>query len=191
MLGKAEVAKLLDQCGDHSCAIGDVLSAYVYWKYLRGASTTRVLEKLRALCMYLRSTNRSNVLRIGKRSFMAVGTLVASGGGRIGKAPVETPIGIEVWNALRRRRVAVAATDGDEGGPGSVLAFTTLEQRKVWGYHGRWDVLGENDFQEGQYDSELAPSYVHAPSYTSTCPPLPLYRGRSPNLEHASGGRVL
>jgi hypothetical protein len=71
MLGQAEIAKYLDQCNGSRLAIEEVLSAYIVWwadssflvyphifsrKYLKGATSERVLSKLRYLSIFLRVT---------------------------------------------------------------------------------------------------------------------------------------
>jgi len=56
MLGSSEIAHYLDQCNLDPVAIDEVVSGYIVWKLIRGASTARVLAKLRTLIQYLRFT---------------------------------------------------------------------------------------------------------------------------------------
>ncbi|KII90543.1 hypothetical protein PLICRDRAFT_52274 [Plicaturopsis crispa FD-325 SS-3] len=122
---------------------------------------------MRMLCIYLRTTGRTRILE-HRRSFMLVGIEVARGGGTIGKTPLRTRIGIDVWNQLRRQaRAKIVITDSEEGGPGPVLAFITNEQRYVSAVHRgflgmeRWFAIDER-----------------VPSYTSDRATLPLYRSQ-------------
>ncbi|KAJ7109611.1 hypothetical protein C8R43DRAFT_179675 [Mycena crocata] len=137
MLGQAETAKYLDQCGGSLMAIEEVLSAYIVWKYLKGATSERVLTKLRYLTIYLRVTGRHNILEIGADAFKVLTLEVSLGGGRIGLLPSMTVPGKAAWNELRRAassspRAATFVTDSVYGGPGPVHAFLSLSQSQPW-----------------------------------------------------------
>ncbi|KAJ6478751.1 hypothetical protein C8R47DRAFT_1138066 [Mycena vitilis] len=127
LLGQTETAKLLEQCNGSRLAIEEVLSAYIVWKYLRGATSERVLVKLGYLSRYLRLTGRSHVLEAGADAFKVLSLEVALGGGRVGLLPGETPQGKAIWNKMRRATSSLA-TDAVYGGPGPVQRFISLPQ---------------------------------------------------------------
>ncbi|KAJ7449128.1 hypothetical protein B0H11DRAFT_1743832 [Mycena galericulata] len=130
MLGQTDTAKYLDQCNGSLLALEEVLSAYIVWKYLRGATSERVLLKLGYLARYLKVTGRRHILDAGADVFKALTMEVALGGGRIGKLPARTVPGKAVWNEMRRAtsRSTSLVTDGIYGGPGPVQAFLSSPQ---------------------------------------------------------------
>ncbi|KAJ7109609.1 hypothetical protein C8R43DRAFT_1091734 [Mycena crocata] len=133
MLGQTDIAKYLDQCGGSRLAIEEVLSAYIVWKYLKGATSERVLMKLRYLTIYLRVTGRRHILEAGADAFKVLSIEVSLGGGRVGLLPSMTVPGRAVWNDLRRAastssRAATFVTDSVYGGPGPVHTFLSLSQ---------------------------------------------------------------
>ncbi|KAJ6616330.1 hypothetical protein B0H10DRAFT_1799721 [Mycena sp. CBHHK59/15] len=130
MLGQADIAKYLDQCNGSRLAIEEVLSGYIAWKYMKGATSERVLLKLRYLAIYLRVTGRDHILDAGADAFKALTIEVALGGGRIGLLPSMTAPGRAVWNELRRAGAAALATDSVYGGPGPVQTFLSLVQSR-------------------------------------------------------------
>ncbi|KAJ7918423.1 hypothetical protein B0H13DRAFT_1607440 [Mycena leptocephala] len=132
MLGQAEIAKYLDQCNGSRLAIEEVLSAYIVWKYLKGATSERVLSKLRYLSIFLRVTGRRHILDVGADAFKVLTLEVALGGGRIGLLPSTTVPGKGAWNVLRRAASSSLVTDSVYGGPGPVQAFLSLSQSRPW-----------------------------------------------------------
>ncbi|KAJ7487240.1 hypothetical protein B0H11DRAFT_1721373 [Mycena galericulata] len=130
MLGQADIAKYFDQCNGSMLAVEEVLSAYIVWKYLKGATSERVLLKLRYLAIYLKVTGRRHILDEGADAFKALTMEVAFGGGRIGLLPATTIPGKVVWNEIRRAtsRSTSLVTDAIYGGPGPVQAFLSLPQ---------------------------------------------------------------
>ncbi|KAJ7468100.1 hypothetical protein FB451DRAFT_1352457 [Mycena latifolia] len=129
MLGQAETARYLDQCNGSAVAIEEVLSAYIVWKYFKGATSERVLLKLRYLAIYLRVTGRRHILDAGADQFKVLTMEVAFGGGRIGLLPSVTVPGKAVWNELRRAAPSLL-TDSIYGGPGPVQAFLSRSQSR-------------------------------------------------------------
>ncbi|KAJ7223682.1 hypothetical protein B0H12DRAFT_1213102 [Mycena haematopus] len=127
MLGQAEIAKYFDQCEGSRTAIEEVLSGYIVWKYLKGATSGRVLGKLRYLTIFLQVTGRRHILEVGADVFKVLTLEVALGGGRIGLLPAQTVPGKAVWNAIRRAAPSIV-TDSVYGGPGPVQAFLSLSQ---------------------------------------------------------------
>ncbi|KAF8162474.1 hypothetical protein K438DRAFT_1985120 [Mycena galopus ATCC 62051] len=114
MLGQAEIAKYFDQCLGSKTAIEEVLSGYIVWKYIKGATSERVLLKLRYLSIYLRVTGRRHVLEKGADVFKVLTPEVALGGGRIGLLPATTAPGKAVWNAIRRAASLPLPTDSSQ-----------------------------------------------------------------------------
>ncbi|KAJ6582936.1 hypothetical protein DFH09DRAFT_1144963 [Mycena vulgaris] len=167
MLGQAEIARYLDQCDGSMLAIEEVLSAYIVWKYLKGATSERVLLKLRYLTIYLRVTGRRHILDAGADAFKAVTMEVAlAGGGRIGLLPSMTVPGRAVWNELRRAsRASAFVTDSVYGGPGPVQAFSS---------HSQSQRFRENESRSPWLESYFVAmvarrslSLVEAPEYTT------------------------
>ncbi|KAJ7645016.1 hypothetical protein B0H17DRAFT_1104405 [Mycena rosella] len=130
MLGQSEIARYLEQCDGVFVAIEEVLSAYIVWKYLKGATSERVLVKLRYLTIYLRVTGRSHIVAAGADAFKALTMEVSLGGGRrVGLLPAMTLPGKAAWNELRRAahsRAVSLATDSVYGGPGPVRALYSI-----------------------------------------------------------------
>ncbi|KAJ6557931.1 hypothetical protein B0H19DRAFT_1149048 [Mycena capillaripes] len=131
MLGQAQIAKYLEQCNGSRLAIEEVLSGYIVWKYLRGATSERVLVKLKYLSIYLRVTGRRHILEVGADAFKVLTLEVALGGGRIGLLPSMTAPGKAVWNEIRRAAASSSlVTDSVYGGPGPVQAFLSRSQSR-------------------------------------------------------------
>ncbi|KAJ6478752.1 hypothetical protein C8R47DRAFT_983749, partial [Mycena vitilis] len=129
-VGQAEIAKYLEQCNGSRLAIEEVLSGYIVWKYLKGATSTRVLVKLRYLSLFLRVTGRTHILEAGADAFMVLSLEVALGGGRVGLLPSTTVPGKAVWNDIRRATSTrySLVTDSVYGGPGPVHSFLSIPQ---------------------------------------------------------------
>ncbi|KAF7360169.1 hypothetical protein MVEN_00745400 [Mycena venus] len=129
MLGQAEIAKRLDQCHGSRQAIEEVLSGYIVWKYLKGATSERVLVKLKYLTIYLRVTGRRHILEVGADALKVLTLEVALGGGRVGLLPAMTVPGKAVWNEIRRVASSSSlVTDAVYGGPGPVQRFLSPSQ---------------------------------------------------------------
>jgi len=175
MLGQSHIGKYLDQCGDSRLAIEEVLSAYIVWKYLKGATTVRVLAKIRLLCFFLRATRRSRILVIGADAIKALSIEVAMGGGRLGLLPAMTLPGKAVWNELRRAAHHGIATDNVYGGPGPVQAFLTESQRRRFEDDFERTAWAEQYFATRVQLISQAPEYVTASQRNTT---LPQYASR-------------
>ncbi|KAJ7800359.1 hypothetical protein B0H14DRAFT_2899988 [Mycena olivaceomarginata] len=131
MLGQAEISKYFDQCQGCRRAIEEVLSGYISWKYIKGATSERVLIKLRYLTIYLHVTGRRQVLEVGADAFKVLTLEVSLGGGRIGLLPATTVPGKAVWNQIRRAAPRVSTslvTDAVYGGPGPVQEYLSPSQ---------------------------------------------------------------
>ncbi|KAJ7100041.1 hypothetical protein B0H15DRAFT_818479 [Mycena belliarum] len=127
MLGQVEIARYLDQCNGSPLAIEEVLSAYIFWKYIKGATSQRVLVKLRYLTLYLRVTGRGHILEAGADQFKALSAEVVHGGSRIGALRSFTEPGKAVWNQLRRAAPSLL-THSMYGGPGSMHELLSRPQ---------------------------------------------------------------
>ncbi|KAJ7359658.1 hypothetical protein DFH08DRAFT_846663 [Mycena albidolilacea] len=129
MLGQAEISKYFDQCQGCRRAIEEVLSGYISWKYIRGATSERVLVKLRYLTLYLHVTGRRHILEVGADVLRVLTLEVSLGSGRIGVLPATTVPGKAVWNQIRRAAPRASTslvrvvTDSVYGGPGPVQEF--------------------------------------------------------------------
>ncbi|KAF8162472.1 hypothetical protein K438DRAFT_1618385 [Mycena galopus ATCC 62051] len=136
MLGQAQIVKYIDQCQGSKTALEEVLSGYIVWKYLKGATSGRVLGKLRYLSIYLRVTGRRHILEEGADVFKILSLEVALGGGRIGLLPATTVPGKAVWNVIRRAASSsLITTDSIYGGPGPVNAFLSPSQSEPLRHH--------------------------------------------------------
>ncbi|KAK7044849.1 hypothetical protein R3P38DRAFT_2881241 [Favolaschia claudopus] len=137
MLGQAQIAKYLDQCEGSRTAIEEVLSGYIVWKYIKGATSERVLTKLRYLTIYLRVTGRRHILETAADIFTILSLEVSRGGGRVGLLPTMSVPGKAVWNQIRRAApsTALLATDSVYGGPGPVQAFLSITQSRPSRYN--------------------------------------------------------
>ncbi|KAJ7277558.1 hypothetical protein C8J57DRAFT_1309635 [Mycena rebaudengoi] len=186
MLRQPDIARYLDQCNGSNVAIEEVISVYIVGKYMKGATTERILHKLKHLVIYLRVTGRSHILDAGSDAFKALTIEVALGGGRIGLLPPTSAVGREASNQLRRlassssRRFSQVRTDVEYGGPCPVHAFVASSQslplhagetRTPWAeqYFIRRQRLGL------LLPEEDAPDYVGASQRLTT---LPLYESR-------------
>ncbi|KAF7326058.1 hypothetical protein MKEN_00456700 [Mycena kentingensis (nom. inval.)] len=136
MLGQREIGKYLDEWSGNLTAIEEILSAYIVWKYLKGASSSRVLVKIKYLAMYLRFSGRAHILREAADIFKVLTIEVSIGGGRIGLLPSRTTPGKEIWNRIRREAPARlrrrGLTGATYGGPVPVQEFLTQAQREPW-----------------------------------------------------------
>ncbi|KAJ7621214.1 hypothetical protein FB45DRAFT_1032473 [Roridomyces roridus] len=146
MLTQSNIAKYFDQCTgpDAVLAIEEILSGYIVAKYLRGASSARVLMKLRGLVFYLRVTGRGHILQVAADPFKALIEEVSLGGERVGILPTQTAPGKAVWNHLRRNAHGergpthpLLVTDPTYGGPGPAHIFQSRplhenETRTPW-----------------------------------------------------------
>ncbi|KAE9407545.1 hypothetical protein BT96DRAFT_986538 [Gymnopus androsaceus JB14] len=134
MLSQSETAKYLDRCVDEESpelAMEEVLSAYVAWKLVRGQSCEVVLQKLRYLTIYLRVTNRRRVLEQIREVIVVTATELSFGGGLIGACPLNTLIGKEVWNLLRRKLSSnTFNTDPEYGGPITFHDLRSVEESR-------------------------------------------------------------
>ncbi|KAJ7108735.1 hypothetical protein C8R44DRAFT_743966 [Mycena epipterygia] len=191
MLGQADIAKYLDQCNGNRIAIEEVLSGYIVWKYLKGATSERVLVKLRYLAIYLRVTGRypsprgrSHILEAGADQIKVLSIEVALGGGRIGLLPSMTMQGKAVWNEIRRAMSsssrAALATDSVYGGPGPVQAFLSRSQSQPFRQNEPRTPWAERYFVARQQLEEYmiledVPGYISAGERVTT---LPLYASR-------------
>jgi len=175
MLGQAQIARYLDKCEDSAIAIEEVLSAYIVWKYIKGATSLRVLHKLRHLCIYLRVTGRGHILETGRNAFRDLTHEVTIGGGRVGGSPTGSEPGRQAWNQLRRGAASrhIILMTGD-GGSGPVSAFLTENQRVP--FIERRTEWGESGVLPGRPQRE--PPEVPAPEYATALDRdtgLPLY----------------
>ncbi|KAF7332585.1 hypothetical protein MKEN_00141200 [Mycena kentingensis (nom. inval.)] len=136
MLGQREIGKYLDEWSGNLTAIEEILSAYIVWKYLKGASSSRVLVKIKYLAMYLRFSGRAHILAEAADIFKVLTIEVSIGGGRIGLLPSRTTPGKEIWNRIRREAPARlrrrGITGATYGGPVPVQSFLTQSQREPW-----------------------------------------------------------
>jgi len=187
MLGQGEIAKYLDQCQGYRTAIEEVLSGYIVWKYLKGATSERVLVKLRYLSIYLRVTGRRHILEVGADVFKILTLEVTLGGGRIGLLPAKTVPGKTVWNQIRRAASSSLITDSVYGGPGPVQAFLSLTQSQPLWYNEGRTPWSERYFaarvQLGEVPSEVL-EYSSAGQIITTLPP---YASR----DHASSNHLV
>ncbi|KAF7351393.1 hypothetical protein MSAN_01571000 [Mycena sanguinolenta] len=185
MLGQADIAKYLDQCEGSKTAIEEVLSGYIVWKYLRGATSARVLGKLRYLTIYLRVTGRGHIIEEGADVFKILMLEVAGGGGRIGLLPAQTVPGKAVWNAIRRAASLPLVTDSVYGGPGPVHAFLSFAQSQPLPHNETRTPWSEQYFQArvqlGEVPGEL-PAYSSGNQMT-----LPLYTSH----DHVSANQLV
>ncbi|KAJ7032021.1 hypothetical protein C8F04DRAFT_671517 [Mycena alexandri] len=130
MLGQSETTKYLKRC-ETKVGIEEVLSAYIAAKYLKGATSERVLLKLKYLAIYLRVNGHQRVLDLGAEPWKVLTMEVALGGGRIGLLRSVTEPGRAAWNQIRRAspsQSARALTDSVHGGPGPVQSFLQPDQ---------------------------------------------------------------
>ncbi|EIN05128.1 hypothetical protein PUNSTDRAFT_146032 [Punctularia strigosozonata HHB-11173 SS5] len=211
MLGQAETATYLEQCGDELVAIEEVLSAYVIWKFLKGHSCPHVLQKLHYLCIYLRVTGRTRVLSFGRDVFKVIALEVAAGGGRLGVAPVTSPVGKEIWNRIRRevsksaRQQRLVSTDAEYGGPAPAILLVTPRQlplvvpptfRHVFDPMMRRNGIGQTIDPEGLEHARATtterwfrsrPQFgnTDAPDYTSDVGTLPRYHSQQSRADES------
>ncbi|KAJ7735809.1 hypothetical protein B0H16DRAFT_128697 [Mycena metata] len=129
MLGQSEITKYLKRC-DTEVGIEEVLSAYIAAKYLKGATSERVLLKLKYLAMYLRVNGHQRILDLGAEPWRVLTMEVALGGGRIGLLRSVTEPGRAAWNQIRRVSTSNSgpSTDSVHGGPGPVQTFLLPDQ---------------------------------------------------------------
>ncbi|KAJ7185822.1 hypothetical protein C8R46DRAFT_1061823 [Mycena filopes] len=180
MLGQAQITKYLDRC-DTKVGIEEVLSAYIASKYMKGATSERVLIKLKYLAIYLRVNGHQRVLDLGAEPWRVLTMEVAIGGGRIGLLRSVTEPGRAAWNHIRRATPSTPGagitTDGVYGGPGPVSSYLQpvqaqpfiLESRAPW--LERYFVLRTHQ-SAGAVPEEDVPAYSTNPEErTSTLPP--------------------
>merc|ERR1739841_98061 len=103
-MNQVAAGKLLERCGNDKVAIGEVLTCYIFSKFMRRRrSAGEVLHKLYLLKMYLLATSRSQILAFGAEPFTILTKEVSQGSTTTDTLPgATTPQGLEAVNLLRR-----------------------------------------------------------------------------------------
>ncbi|KAL8293137.1 hypothetical protein RQP46_000831 [Phenoliferia psychrophenolica] len=133
-LNQERVAFYLRQV-DNEREFRDVVTSYLFQKYINGRNSEQVLLKLRYLCLYLKtSPDTAALVHHYSTSLTWIAFHVRDlNGGSIGSTPGISPLGREAWNEVRRSAKFKSLPEGETWGllgPGAVRSLPWVATRE-------------------------------------------------------------